>query len=81
MSIFDQRKIIIYVYQVNWAYLRDPKDPEATILVNHMGPGVAFGELGLIFRKKVGDCLAEEISSVLRIHGEDFRAIGIAFAS
>ena len=59
--------------------IRDPKDPEATILVNHMGPGVAFGELGLIFRqKRSATVFAEEPSSVLRIHGEDFRAIGIA---
>lgn len=59
--------------------IRDPKDPEATILVNHMGAGTAFGELGLIFRqKRSATVFAEEPSSVLQIHGEDFRAIGIA---
>ena len=59
--------------------IRDPRDPEATIVVNHMYPGTAFGELGLIFRqKRSATVYAEEFSSVLQIAGDDFRAIGIA---
>lgn len=59
--------------------IRDPRDPEATIIVNHMYPGTSFGELGLIFRqKRSATVYAEEFSSVLQVAGADFRAIGIA---
>ena len=59
--------------------IRDPRDPEATIVVNHMYPGTSFGELGLVFRqKRSATVYAEELCQVLEIEGSDFRAIGIA---
>jgi len=59
--------------------IRDPRDPEATIVVNHMYPGTSFGELGLVFRqKRSATVYAEELCQILEIEGSDFRAIGIA---